>query len=110
MDFWEEGCVLRIFVGESDKLDGILVYEKILQKALEEGLMGATVIKGSAGFGSHHKLHTSKILTLSGELPLIIEIIDKPQKIESIIPFIKEVLGQGLLCLENIKIHSFSKA
>ena len=86
-----EAKLLRIFIGESDKFHGKPVYEEIVLKAREANLAGATVIKGIMGFGANSKIHTSKLLTLSEDLPLIIEIVDTLEKIESFIPTINNI-------------------
>jgi len=103
--------LLRIFIGESDKYHGKPVYEEIVLKARESGLAGATVIKGIMGFGANSKIHTSKLLTLSEDLPLIIEIVDTLEKIESFIPTIniifKEANIGGLVTIEKAQIIKY---
>jgi hypothetical protein len=89
--------LLRIFVGESDRINGKPVYETLVLKAREAGLAGATVIKGIMGFGANSKIHTSKLLTLSEDLPLIIEIVDTLEKIENFIPTINIILKMLIL-------------
>ena len=91
-----DGKLLRIFVGESDKHDGLPLYEWIVRKAREEGLAGATVLRGLEGFGAHSRLHTAKILRLSSDLPIVVEIVDTESKIEAFLPLIDDAIGEGL--------------
>ncbi|MBP9121108.1 MAG: DUF190 domain-containing protein [Ignavibacterium sp.] len=103
--------LLRIFVGESDRINGKPVYETLVLKAREAGLAGATVIKGIMGFGANSKIHTSKLLTLSEDLPLIIEIVDTLEKIESFIPTINNIFENanigGLVTIEKAQIIKY---
>lgn len=103
----EEGHRLTILVGESDKHEHVPLHDWILRKAKERGLAGATVIRGVAGFGAHSTIHTAKILDLSVDLPMIIEVIDKLDKLE---PFLAEVGGaikEGVATLEPVKIYLY---
>lgn len=104
--------LLRIFIGESDKYHGRPVYEEIVLKAREANLAGATVIKGIMGFGANSKIHTSKLLTLSEDLPLIIEIVDKLEKIESFVPVVNEIFEKanigGLVTIEKAEVIKYS--
>lgn len=106
-----EAKLLRIFVGESDRINGKPVYETLVLKAREAGLAGATVIKGIMGFGANSKIHTSKLLTLSEDLPLIIEIVDTLEKIESFIPTINNIFENanigGLVTIEKAQIIKY---
>ncbi len=106
-----EAKLLRIFIGESDRINGKPVYETLVLKAREAGLAGATVIKGIMGFGANSKIHTSKLLTLSEDLPLIIEIVDTLEKIESFIPTINNIFENanigGLVTIENAQIIKY---
>jgi PII-like signaling protein len=103
----EEGHLLRIFVGESDKHEGIPLYEWIVRKARELGLAGATALRGVEGFGAHSRLHTAKILRLSEDLPIIVEIVDTREKIESFLPVIDEAIPEGLATLEKVQIRFY---
>ncbi len=107
MKLEEQGHLLRIFIGESDKYEHKPLYEWIVRKAREQGLAGATVIRGIEGFGPTSKLHTSKILRLSEDLPIIIEIVDTIEKIESFWPHIKDVIKEGLVTLEKVEIKLY---
>jgi PII-like signaling protein len=102
-----EGKLLRIFVGESDKHEGVSLYEWIVRKAREDGLAGATVLRGLEGFGAHSRLHTAKILRLSADLPIVIEIVDTEEKIEAFLPSIDDVIGEGLATLEKVEVRFY---
>jgi len=104
MNIPEEGSLLRIFVGESDRFDHHPLYEAIVLKAREHGLAGATVLRGVMGFGKNSILHTAKILRLSEDLPMVIEIVDSSQKIQSFLPFLNEMVADGLVTLETVKV------
>lgn len=106
-----EAKLLRIFIGESDRIKGIPVYEEIVLKAREAGLAGATVTKGIMGFGANSKIHTTKLLTLSEDLPLVIEIVDKLEKMEKFIPIINEIFENanigGLVTIEKAEVIKY---
>lgn len=103
----EHGHLLRIFIGESDKHEGLPLYEWIVRKAREKGLAGATVIRGLEGFGAHSRIHTTKILRLSADLPIIIEIVDKLERIEEFIPVIDGAIDEGLATIEKVAIRFY---
>jgi PII-like signaling protein len=103
----EEGQLLRIFVGESDKHEGKPLYEWLLLEARAQGLAGATVIRAIAGFGAHSRLHTAKILRLSEDLPIVIEIVDTPEKIEAFLPTIDAAVTEGLATIEKVRIRMY---
>jgi uncharacterized protein len=100
----EEGYLLRIFVGESDKHGHLPLYEAIVLKAREAGLAGATVLRGVMGFGRHSVMHTAKILRLSEDLPLIVEIVDSLENIERFLPILDTMVLEGLVTLEQIRV------
>lgn len=104
--------LLRIFVGESDKLNHISVYEKIVTSAREQNLAGATVYKGVMGFGGNSRIHTAKVLRLSEDLPLVIEIVDEKIKIENFIPIVEAIFENancgGLITMEHADIIKYS--
>ena len=100
----EDGSLLRIFIGESDRYGHHPLYEAIVLKAREKGLAGATVLRGVMGFGKHSILHTAKILRLSEDLPMVIEIVDDPKKIEDFLPVLDEMIKDGLVTLEPIRV------
>jgi PII-like signaling protein len=99
-----DSFLLRIFLGESDRHDGDPLYETIVLKAREAGLAGATVLRGAMGFGASSRLHTSKILRLSADLPLIIEIVDTEEKINAFLPTLDCMMGGGLVTLEKVRV------
>ena len=103
----EEGMLLRIFIGENDKIQGKPLYEQIVFKARELNLAGATVIRGVMGFGAHSRLHTAKLLRLSEDLPIVIEIVDTEEKIKRILPYLDEVVEEGLITLEKVKVIKY---
>jgi PII-like signaling protein len=103
----EEGHLLRIFIGESDKHDGKPLYEWLVLKARELGLAGATVLRGTEGFGAHSRLHTAKILRLSVDLPIIVEIVDTLEKIEAFLPVVDDAVTEGLATLERVQIRFY---
>ncbi len=103
----EKGHLLRIFIGETDKKDGFPLYEWIVKKARENGLAGATVIKGILGFGAHSRIHTAKILRLSEDMPMIIEIVDTLEKINNFMPIIDNAIKEGLATTEEISIRFY---
>ena len=103
----KEGLLLRIFVGEDDSVDRMALYEAIVMKARELNIAGATVLRGGMGFGASSRIHTSKILRLSEDLPIIIEIVDTEEKINSILPYLDEVIEGGMVTLEKVKILKY---
>ena len=100
----EDGYLLRIFIGESDKWQGRPLYEAIVTKAREIHMAGATVLRGPMGFGANSRLHTAKILRLSEDLPLVIEMVDSKEKIDQLMPFIDEMVQEGLVTLEPVQV------
>jgi len=100
----EDGSLLRIFIGESDRYGHHPLYEAIVLKARERGLAGATVLRGVMGFGKHSILHTAKILRLSEDLPMVIEIVDRAEKVEDFLPVLNEMVKDGLVTLEPIRV------
>jgi PII-like signaling protein len=103
----EEGHLLRIFIGESDKHEGKPLYEWLVLKAREHGLAGATVLRGIEGFGAHSRLHTAKFLRLSEDLPIVVEIVDAREKIESFMPIVDAAIGEGLATLERVQVRLY---
>ena len=100
----EDAVLLRIFIGESDRCQHRPLYEAIVLKARELELAGATVLRGPMGFGRSSHLHTAKILRLSMDLPIVIEIVDTAQKINGFLPVLDEMMGGGLVTLERMKV------
>lgn len=100
----EDGKLLRIFIGEQDKWNGRPLYEAIVLLAREKGMAGATVVKGCMGFGCKSHMHTAKILRLSEDLPMIIEIVDSEDKIRQFVPFLDDMVREGLVTLEKANV------
>lgn len=103
----KEGKLLRIFIGENDKHEGMPLYEWIIKKARERGLTGATVLRGLEGFGAHSQLHTAKIVRLSSDLPIVVEIVDTDQNIESFLPVVDDAVKEGLATVERVEIRFY---
>lgn len=103
----ENALLLRIFVGESDLHDGRPVYEQIVLKARELHLAGATVLRGPLGFGRSSRLHTAKILRLSEDLPMVIEIVDAEERINAFLPVLETLMGSGLVTLEKVRVLQY---
>jgi len=99
--------ILRIYIGESDRFHHQPLYEAIVLKAREIGLAGATVLRGAMGFGASSHLHTAKILRLSMDLPVLIEIVDTPEKIAGFLPFLDDVVTDGLVTIEEVRIVKY---
>jgi PII-like signaling protein len=104
MKISEEGQMLRIFIGESDRWEGKPLYEALVLKAREMGLAGATMLRGLMGYGAASRIHTAKILRLSEDLPVIVEIVDSQEKIASFLPIIDEMVQEGLVTLEKVQV------
>ncbi|MBI3611214.1 MAG: DUF190 domain-containing protein [Nitrospirae bacterium] len=102
-----EAELLRIFIGESDKHNGRPLYELIVEAARRRGMAGATVLRGLLGFGAHSRIHTAKILRLSEDLPVVIEIVDKPERIETFLPELDELMQEGLVTLEKVRVIAY---
>jgi hypothetical protein len=107
MELPHEAMLLRIFIGESDRWQGKPLYEAIVLKAREMHLAGATVLRGPMGFGKSSRLHTSKILRLSYDLPLVIEIVDSEDKINAFLPVLNEMMKGGLVTLEKVRVIDY---
>jgi PII-like signaling protein len=102
-----EAELLRIFVGESDKLHGRPLHEMIVEDARRRGLAGATVLRGVLGFGATSRIHTAKILRLSEDLPMVIEIVDKPERIAEFLPDLDQIITEGLVTLEKVRVIAY---
>ena len=104
MQLPEESVLLRVFVGEDDRTDGKPLHEAIVVKAREMHMAGATVLRGPLGFGRSSRLHTAKILRLSQDLPIVVEIVDAPDKIDGFIPALLAMTGSCLVTTEKVRI------
>jgi PII-like signaling protein len=102
-----EGLLVRIFVGESDTWHGKPLYEAIVLRVREEGIAGATVLRGIEGFGASSRLHTSRILRLSADLPIVVEIVDTAERIEAVLPLLDEMIADGLITLEKVRVIAY---
>ncbi len=100
----ETGCLLRIFIGESDRFEKRPLHEAIVRKARDLGLAGATVLRGAIGFGANSVLHTNKVVDLSTDLPIVIEIIDTDANIEKLLPHLEEMVHEGMITMEHVRI------
>src|SRR3954465_4310034 len=107
MQIPQDAVLLRIFIGESDRWQHQPLYEAIVLKARELHLAGATVLRGPMGFGKASRLHTAKILRLSMDLPLVIEIVDSEEKIDSFLPVLDEIMQGGLVTLEKVRVIEY---
>lgn len=103
----EEGVLLRIFIGESDHHEGKPLYEQIVLKARALKLAGATVIRGIMGFGADSHMHTAKVLRLSEDMPVVIEMVDTQENLDKILPFLDETVTEGLITLEKVRVIKY---
>jgi PII-like signaling protein len=103
----QEGCLLRIFIGEADRHAGRPLYEWLVQRARSEGLAGATVLRGLMGFGAHSRLHTFKIERLSLDLPIVVEIVDTRERLETFLASIDAAIQDGLATLERAEVRFY---
>jgi PII-like signaling protein len=102
-----EAQLLRIFIGESDKFHGRPLYQAIVEEARTRGMAGATVLRGTIGFGAHSRIHTAKVLRLSEDLPMVVEIVDTPEHIEAFLPDLDNMIGEGLVTLEKVQVITY---
>ena len=102
-----ESALLRIFVGEDDRFEGQPLYEAIVLKAREAHLAGATVLRGPMGFGHSSRLHTAKVLRLSEDLPIVIEMVDSPERIDAFLSVLEPMMGSGLVTVEKVQVIQY---
>jgi uncharacterized protein len=102
-----QGLLVRIYIGESDRHDGVPLYEAIVLRLRELGLAGATVLRGIEGFGAHAHLHTTRLLRLSEDLPILIEVVDAEDRIRAVLPELNEMVGDGLITLEKVEVIAY---
>jgi PII-like signaling protein len=107
MHFEENDILLRIMLGENDMLKGRPLYECIVQKARELNLAGATVLRGIMGFGADSRMHSAKLLSISSDLPIVIEIVDTKENIDRLMPFLDEHLEEGIVTMEAVHVHKY---
>ncbi len=103
----EEAFRLRIFIGESDKVGRKSLYEVIVREARERGMAGATVLRGIEGFGANSRIHTSKVLRISEDLPVVVEIVDRKDRIDAFIPYLDGLIEEGLVTMEQVKVIAY---
>ena len=109
MKFTDTNVILRIYFGESDHIKGHPLYEEIVKKARELNLAGATVLHGILGFGADSRMHSSRVLSMSDDLPVIVEIVDTEDNIQKIIPFLDQYLIEGIVTLEDVKVIKYRR-
>jgi uncharacterized protein len=107
MNIFKEEILLRIFIGESDHYNGRALYEHIVYQARELHIAGVTVIRGIMGYGANSKIHTAKILRLSEDLPIIIELVDDEENIKKLLPYLDESIENGIVTMEKVKIIKY---
>jgi PII-like signaling protein len=103
----KEGQLLRIFIGESDRHEGLPLYEWLVRQARARHLAGATVVRGLQGFGAHSRMHTAKILRLSQDLPIVVEIVDTKEKIAGFLAVVDAAVQEGIATLEEVHVHFY---
>jgi PII-like signaling protein len=102
-----EGRLVRVFIGEADRWHGSPLYEAIVSRARAEGLAGATVVRGLMGFGAKSRIHTAKVLRLSEDLPIVVEIVDRPDRIDKFLPLLDEMVADGLVTVERVQVITY---
>lgn len=103
----EQGCLLRIFIGESNRHGGRPLHEWLVLRAKEQHLAGATVVRGIMGFGKTSRIHTSKIMRLSTDLPIVVEIVDTEEKVEAFLRDVGDIITDGLATIENVRVRFY---
>jgi PII-like signaling protein len=103
----EEGLLLRVFIGESDKHEGVPLYEWLIQKAKSAGLAGATVFRGIEGFGAHSKIRSTKFLDMSAALPVVVEVVDQAERIEQFLSVLDEVVFEGAATVSKVHLRVY---
>jgi PII-like signaling protein len=99
--------ILRVYIGESDKSGGQPLYQAVVEEARRRGMAGATVLRGTLGFGVNSRLHTAKVLRLSEDLPMVVEIVDKPERIEAFLPWLDTAVKEGLITIETVRVIAY---
>jgi len=107
MQIPKDAALLRIFIGETDRYQGHPLYEAIVMKAREIHMAGATVLRGPMGYGRSSRLHTAKVLRLSEDLPIVVEVVDSPEKIDEFWPALEGMIGSGLVTLEKVQVLKY---
>lgn len=99
---------VRVYIGESDRWQGKPLFNAIVERCRRDGFAGATVLRGIEGFGAHSRIHTARILQLSEDLPVVVEIVDRPERIEELIPLLDEMVQEGLVTIEDVHVLKYS--
>jgi uncharacterized protein len=107
MTLTDDGMLLRVFIGESDRLDKEPLYQAIVHKARDLGLAGATVLRGTEGFGAHSVVHKAAMLEMSADLPIVIEMVDSSEKIQALLPHLDAMVKEGMITMENVRILAY---
>ena len=107
MTYPKQGTLLRIFIGESDRHEGMALHEWILREARRRGLAGGTVLRGLGGFGAHSRLHAARVLRLSTDLPIVVEIVEPREEVEAFLPAIEGAITEGLATMERVEVHFY---
>lgn len=110
MESGAEAVLLRIFIGESDHWHGRPLHLALVEKAREDGLAGATVLRGMEGFGAKSVIHTTRLLELSGDLPIVVEVVDTEEKINDFLEHVHEMVEDGLVTLERVRVVFYRHA
>lgn len=105
----EEGVLLRIFIGEADVWEGLPLYRALVLKARDLGMTGATVLRGGMGFGAHSRVHTNRLLELSTDLPIVVEIVESPDKVAAFLPELDRMVAEGLVTLEHVRVLRYRR-
>ena len=108
-DMLGEQVLLRIFIGESDKFGHIPLYEALVELFRKEGFAGATVLRGVAGFGAHSMYHTDRLLRLSSDLPMVLEVVDNMARFEAVLPRVEEMMDGGMITMEKVKVWRYAR-
>ncbi|WP_183360914.1 DUF190 domain-containing protein [Geomonas limicola] len=109
-DTLEEQALLRIYIGENDRHGHLPLYEALVELFRSEGFAGATVLRGVAGFGAHHTYHTDRLLRLSSELPMVLEVVDTKERLEQVLPRAEEMMDGGMITLERVLVRRYPKS
>ena len=103
----DDGILLRVFIGESDRVDGRPLYEAVVRKVRELGLAGATVLRGTEGFGAHSVIHKAHLLEMSSDLPIVIEVVDSAGRVRALLPHLDDMVSEGMITMENVRILAY---
>jgi len=108
-DMLGEQVLLRIFIGESDRFGHIPLYEALVELFRKEGFAGATVLRGVAGFGAHSMYHTDRLLRLSSDLPMVLEVVDSKERFDAVLPRVEEMMDGGMITMEKVSVWRYAR-